>query len=109
MAEENLDNVQRWTAKRRMALVLQVVKGETSAQEAARRHGLTVAEVERWIEQGLAGMENQLRSRPREDEALRDEEVKRLKQKVGELVLDNDILREAIKPYRPSEGRTSDE
>ena len=109
MAEENLDNVQRWTAKRRMALVLQVVKGETSAPEAARRHGLTVAEVERWIEQGLAGMENQLRSRPRDDEALRDEEVTRLKQKVGELVLDNDILREAIRPYRPSEGRTSDE
>ena len=109
MAEENLENVQRWTAKRRMALVLQVVKGETSAQEAARRHGLTVAEVERWIEQGLAGMENQLRSRPRDDAALRDEEVKRLKQKVGELVLDNDILQEALKPYRPSEGRTSEE
>ena len=38
-----------------------------------------------------------------------DEEIKRLKQKVGELVLDNDILKEAAKPYRPTEGRTSDE
>ncbi len=109
MADEKFENVQRWTAKRRTALVLQIVKGETSAQEAARKHGLTVAEVESWLEKGLAGMENQLRSRPRDDEALKDEEIKRLKQKVGELVLDNDILQEAAKPYRPTEGRTSDE
>ena len=109
MADENLENVQRWTAKRRTALVLQVVKGETSAQEAARKHGLTVSEVEDWRDRFLAGAENALRSRPRDDEALKDEEIKRLKQKVGELVLDNDILQEAAKPYRPTEGRTSDE
>lgn len=109
MADETFENVQRWTAKRRTALVLQILKGETSAQEAARKHGLTVAEVEGWMEKGLAAMENQLRSRPRDDEGLKDEEIKRLKQKVGELVLDNDILREAAKPYRPTEGRTSDE
>ncbi len=109
MASEELENVQRWTAKRRTALVLQIVKGETSAQEAARKHGLTVGEVEGWVEKGLAAMENQLRSRPRDEEALKDEEVRRLKQKIGELVLDNDILREAAKPYRPTDGRTSDE
>ncbi len=109
VADKDLENVQRWTAKRRTALVLQIVKGETSVQEAARKHGLTVAEVEDWQEKFLAGAENALRSRPRDEEALKDEEIKRLKQKVGELVLDNDILQEALKPYRPSEGRTSDE
>ena len=41
----------------------------------------------------LAGAENALRSRPRDDEALKDQEIKRLKQEVGELMLDN--LREA--------------
>jgi len=46
VADKDLENVQRWTAKRRTALVLQIVKGEASAQEAARKHGLTVAEVE---------------------------------------------------------------
>jgi transposase-like protein len=109
VADESLENVQRWTAKRRSALVMQVLKGETSAQEAARKHGLTVAEVEDWKERFLAGAENALRSRPKDEEALRGEEIKRLKQKVGELVLDNDILREAVKPYRPTDGRTSDE
>jgi len=43
MAEEAADTPQRWTAKQRAALVLSLVKGETSVQAAARKHGLTVA------------------------------------------------------------------
>lgn len=43
MTDEVPDDVQRWTAKRRAALVLSIVKGETSVAEAARRHGLKVA------------------------------------------------------------------
>ena len=35
------EDVKRWTAKRRSALVLSILRGETSAQEAARAHGLT--------------------------------------------------------------------
>ena len=101
--------VKRWTAKRRSALVLSILRGETSAQEAARKHGLTVAEVEDWQERFLSGAENSLRSKPREDEALREEEVRRLKQKVGELVLDNDILKEAVKRSVPLAQRTFEE
>jgi len=41
------DEVQRWTAKRKAAVVMSIVKGETSAAEAARKHGLTIAEIER--------------------------------------------------------------
>ena len=37
MAEELPENIQRWTAKRRAALVLSILRGETSIQEAARR------------------------------------------------------------------------
>ena len=45
--------IQRWTAKRRSALVLSILRGVTSAQEAARKHGLTVAEniIYRWKSQ----------------------------------------------------------
>jgi transposase-like protein len=86
------DEVQRWTAKRRSALVLSIIKGETSTVEAARKHGLTVAEVERWKEAFLAGAENALRSRPKDEEALKDEQIAKLQRKVGELVLDIDIL-----------------
>ena len=108
MNEPTDDSVQRWTAKRRTALVLSIVKGETSVAEAARKHGLTVAEVEDWHQRYLLGAENALRTRPKEDEALKEEQIKKLKQKIGELVVDNDILREALKPYPLARG-TSDE
>ena len=95
MAQDHPESPQRWTAKRRAALVLSTLKGETSAQVAARKHGLTVVEVEDWRDRFLLGAENALRARPKDAEALKDEQIKKLKQKVGELVLDLDILREA--------------
>lgn len=106
--EQGSDEVQRWTAKRRAALVISLLKGETTAAEAARRHGLKVAEVEEWRDRFLLGAENALRARPKEDEALREEEVNRLKRKVGELTMDLDILREAAR-LRPTPPGTSDE
>ena len=99
MAAEASEPIERWTAKRRVVLVVSILKGETSIAEAARTHGLTVAEVEDWREKFLVGTENALRSRPRDEEALKDEQIKKLKQKLGDLVLDNDSLREALKPY----------
>lgn len=107
MADESTEPIERWTAKRRTALVLRIVKGETSVAEAARQYALTVAEIEDWRDRFLAGAENALRSRPKEEDALKDEQIKKLTQKIGELVLDNDILREALKPY-PLDRKTSD-
>ena len=72
------EEVQRWTAKRRAALVISLLKGETTAAEAARRHGLKVAEIEEWRDRFLLAAENGLRARPKEDEALREEMVNRL-------------------------------
>jgi transposase-like protein len=108
MAEDQRpEEVQRWTAKRRAALVISLLKGETTAAEAARRHGLKVAEVEEWRDRFLLGAENALRARQKGDEALREEEINRLKRKVGELTIDLDILREAAR--RPTTPGTSDE
>lgn len=91
------ENIQRWTAKRRTSLVLNILKGETSAQEAARKHGLKVADILDWKDRFLSGAENALRSRPRNDEAHKDNQIKKLKEKVGELTLDIDIMREAVR------------
>ena len=107
MAAESTEPIERWTAKRRVALVVSILKGETSVAEAARTQGLTVAEVEEWREKFLVGAENALRSRPKDEEVLKNEQIKKLKQKIGDLVLDNDILREALKSY-PLDRKTSD-
>jgi transposase-like protein len=108
MSDDPVGEVQRWTAKKRAALILSILRGETSAPEAARSHGLTLAEVEEWKDKFLLAGENGLRARPKDEEALREEQIKKLKQKVGELVLDLDIMKEAMKG-RPFSERTSDE
>ena len=102
------EDIQRWTAKRRAALVLSILRGETSVQEAARKHDLTVAEVEEWKDRFLLAAENALRSRPKDEDALKDEQIKKLERKVGQLVMDMEILQEASK-LRPFAPETSDE
>lgn len=99
MGQHAEDPIERWTAKRRAALVLRVLKGETSVAEAARQHWLRVAKVENWQDQYLRVAENGLRRRFQDEEARKDEQIKKLPQKIGELVVENDGLREAIKPY----------
>ena len=102
------DEVKRWTAKRRSALVLSVLRGETSVQEAARAHGLTVAEIEQWQTRFLTAAENALRSRPKDEEGLKDKRIRQLERKIGEMVLDMDIMREALKLH-PFDDGMSDE
>ncbi len=42
--------IKRWTDKRKASFALSILRGK-AAQEAARKHGLTVAEVEDWKEE----------------------------------------------------------
>jgi len=69
-AEAADSDIKGWSAKRKAQVVIDILKGKTTAAEVARRHDLTVSEVEGWIEEGLAGMENALRAHPRD---LREE------------------------------------
>ncbi len=108
MASEHDERRKRWTAKRRVALMVEILRGDTSVAEAARKYGLTVAELEDWRERFLAGAENALRSRPADEDGQKEREIKRLKQKVGALVMDVDILKEATKGH-PSLRQMSDE
>jgi S-adenosylmethionine-dependent methyltransferase len=53
-----------WTAKRRAAIVLRILKGDITAKEAAEESGLNVEEIQRWVHRGLRGLEYELRSEP---------------------------------------------
>ena len=102
MTDEALNTeIKRWTAKRRGVLVLSILKGETTPRDASRKHGLKVTEIQDWKARFLAGAENNLRTNPRSQEQQLQKENQKLKQKVGELVMDMEILKKAIKPYAP--------
>jgi len=91
-------------AKRRTALVLSLLKGETSVAEAARKHGFKVAEVKEWQERFLlAGKEALSRPVPNEEweQVVRDQEE--LRREVGYEVedpLDTKVLLGALRLRR---------
>lgn len=90
---ENDSEIKRWTAKRKVAVVMDIIKGRTTAVDVAREHGLTVSEVEGWQERFMGGAEEFLRSNPRDDQARHDAEKQELLAKVGELTLEVDALK----------------
>ena len=92
LEQDNLEN-RRWTAKRKAALALDIIRGTTSAAQAARTYDLTVGEIEDWVTDAMSGMENQLRSKPKDVAQQYETEIKELRAKVGELVLQNDVLK----------------
>lgn len=47
------DDVKRRKVNHRWALVLSILRGDTSVQEAARRHASTVAQIEQWLDNFL--------------------------------------------------------
>ena len=74
MSQESTGTTEQWTANQRAALVVRILKGDTSVAEAARRHWLTVAEFEDWQERFPLADENAPRGQPKDDEALKDEQ-----------------------------------
>lgn len=87
------EEFQRWTAGRKAAVVMDVIKGKATPADIARQHDLTVAEIEGWIEKFMEGGREGLRAVPRELEARFDAERKDLLAKVGELTLQVDALK----------------
>ena len=43
------DEIKRWAAKRKAALVLEIIQGKTTAAQAARSFDLPPSEIEEWV------------------------------------------------------------
>ena len=80
--------VKRWTARRKSALVLEIIQGKTTISEASRQYDLTPSEVEEWVDQGKAGMENALRAKPEDIREQYERQLKDLQEAYGEAMLE---------------------
>jgi len=81
------EEIERWTARHKSALVLEIIQGKTTVAEASRAFGITPSEIEDWVDQGKAGMENALRAKP---EDVREQYERQLKD-----------LQEVARAHRP--------
>ena len=58
------ESIKRSTAKRKMALVIEIIQGKTTVAEASRSFDLSPPEIESKVEDAKRGMENSLRANP---------------------------------------------
>jgi transposase-like protein len=82
------DDIKRWTAKRKTALVLDIIQGKTTVAEASRAFDLTPSEIEGWVEDGRKGMENALRANPLDIREQYERQLKDLQEAYGEAMLE---------------------
>jgi transposase-like protein len=92
----------RYSAPRKAATVLRLLRGE-SLKLLSRELGVTAATLAGWRDDFLAGGQAALNSRPADD---RDEEIARLRAKVGELTMDNELLFERHGYRTPCQARS---
>src|SRR5215213_568533 len=91
MSQET-DDIKRWTARRKAAAVMDILKGKTSATELARSHDLTLAEVEQWMDDFVAMGTEALRAHPRDLELRHKAEKKELLAKIDDLTMQMEVL-----------------
>ena len=82
------EEIKRWTAKRKSALVMEILQGRTTVAEASRAYDLPPSEVEAWIEDGRKGMENALRANPLDVREQYEKQIKELQEAYGEAMLE---------------------
>lgn len=80
--------IKRWTAKRKSELVKEIMKGQTTSSQAAREYDLTISEVEKWIDDAMDGMENALKSKPKDIEQQYQKKIDELHAAYGEAMLE---------------------
>ena len=82
------EEIKRWTAKRKSALVLEIIQGKTTVAEASRAYDLPPSEIEDWVEEGKRGMDNALRTKPLEVREEYERQLKELQAAYGEAMLE---------------------
>lgn len=98
--------VRRFSAKRKLEAVQRLLRGE-SLEVVSRDQNVPAHRLSEWRDAALFGAESALKERDRD---ARDEEIARLKAKVGEITMTNELLCakiDRLEAGRPFAGRRS--
>ena len=82
------EEIKRWTARRKAAVVLEIIQGKTTVAEVSRQFDLTPSEIEDWIDQGKSGMENALKAKPEDIREQYERQLKELQEAYGEAMME---------------------
>lgn len=82
------EEFKRWTAKRKSALVLDIIQDKTTVAEASRAYDLPPSEIEQWVEEGKRGLENAIRAKPLGIKEQYEKQLRELQEAYGEAMLE---------------------
>lgn len=82
------EEIKRWTAKRKTALVLEIIQGKTTVAAASRSYDVAQSELEAWVEDGKRGMENALKANPQDVREQYEKQLRDLQEAYGEAMLE---------------------
>ena len=94
---------QRWSVSRKREVVLRLLRGE-AAEDLSRELGVPLYKLERWRRKVEAALDGALKER--ETDAVSDELATAM-QRIGELSMENELLRSRIERPGPLVRRTS--
>lgn len=94
---------QRWSVGRKREVVLRLLRGE-STEGLSRELGVPLYRLERWRERALSGLDGALRER--EGDAVSEELAAAMK-RIGELTMENEVLRTRVEHVGPLARRRS--
>jgi len=80
--------IQRWSAKRKVELLLALIKGEKKLVDVCREYDLKQSDVEGWMESFLKAGERGLKSGGSDESDAREQELTQLRARARELVLE---------------------
>jgi hypothetical protein len=95
--------VKRWSAGRKREVVLRLLRGEP-VDAISRAVSVPIFKLEQWRDRALAGIDAGLKEREHDPLAKELDEAKR---RIGELVMEVEILHKERRAKRPLVGRRS--
>ena len=82
------EDIKRWTARRKSALVLEILQGKTTVAKASRQFDLRPSEIEEWVDHARAGMENPWMAKPDDVREQYERQLTDLQEAYGEAMLE---------------------
>jgi len=103
MSEISNEDIKRWTVRRKSTLVLDIIQGKTTIQEASQTYDVSIEQIEHWVEDGKRGLENGLRMNPLYVKEQYERRIKDLQQAYGEAMLELRIWKKPSSLYDEKE------
>lgn len=96
--------VLRWSVSRKRDVVLRLLRGEP-LDDLSRELGVEIHKLETWRDRALSGLELGLKEREADDPL--QQELDEAHKRIGELTMDNELLRQKAGKQGPFRSRKS--